>query len=350
MVNIFPLCLPYISEIEPPVLERLLFNLRRKKAYLAIGNTAIIASILAIVVIIALIGYAADSPRNDSISGQTYLVGKIEIDGSSTVFPITEAISEEFWVTQPNIRVNVGVSGTGGGFKRFINGETDITDASRPIKPSEIEELRENGIDFIELQIALDGLSIVVNPSNTWVDYLTVEELKIIWEPESRVEKWNDIRSNWPDKPINLYGPGTDSGTFDYFTEVIVGEEDASRADFTASEDDNVLIQGIAGDTNALGYFGFAYYAENMEILKIVPVDSGNGPVTPSDETINSGEYDVLSRSLFIYVKTKSLQRSEVKAFLEFYMENAIHLVKEIGYTPLPESIILENLMLLKNS
>jgi len=277
-------------------------------------------------------------------TGTQKLTGTIEIDGSSTVFPITQAVAEEFQNLHPDVRVNVGISGTGGGFKRFTVGETDISDASRPIKDSEAQAAADNGVEYIEFSVAIDGLTVVVNPSNTWVDYMTVQELKMLWRPNSTVDSWDDIRPEWPNQPIHLYGPGTDSGTFDYFTEVIVGVVDASRPDYTASEDDNVLVQGIAGDPNALGYFGYAYYAENTDVLKVVPIDSGNGPVTPSDQTINAGQYTPLSRPLFIYVNRESLERPEVKAFVRFYMENAEQLVAEVGYTPLPASVYQENL------
>ncbi len=277
----------------------------------------------------------------------TQLAEIIEIDGSSTVYPITQAVAEEFQKENRNVYPVVGVSGTGGGFKRFTVGETDINDASRPIKDSEIQTLLQNGIEYFEFEVALDGLAIVVNVDNNWVDYLSVEELREIWKPNSLVYSWNDIRSEWPDKPIRLYGPGTDSGTFDYFTETIVGESGESRPDYTASEDDNVLIQGIAGDSNSLGYFGYAYYAESSEILKIVPIDSGNGPVTPTDQTINSGQYTPLSRPLFIYVNRESLEKREVFSFVEFYMENAEQLTVEVGYTPLPKSIYEQNLSVL---
>jgi len=282
-----------------------------------------------------------------STTGQK-LSGTIEIDGSSTVFPITQAVAEEFQKVHPDIRVNVGISGTGGGFKRFAKGETDINDASRPIKASEAQTAAQNGIEYIEFKIAIDGLAVMVNPSNTWVDYMTVQELNMTWRPGSTVDSWDDIRPEWPNQPIHLYGPDTDSGTFDYFTEVIVGEEDASRPDYTASADDNVLVQGIAGDSNALGYFGYAYYAQNTDKLKIVPIDSGNGPVTPSDETINAGQYTPLSRPLFIYVNKDSLKRQEVKAFVRFYMENAERLVSEVGYTPLQTSVYQENISTLE--
>ena len=278
------------------------------------------------------------------IASAPKLLGTIEIDGSSTVFPITAAVAEEFQNLHPDVRVNVGISGTGGGFKRFTVGEIEISDASRPIKSSEAEAAQQNGIEYIEFSIALDGLSVVANHQNTWVDYMTVQELNMTWRPNSTVTKWNDIRPSWPDQPIHLYGPGTDSGTFDYFTEVIVGKVDASRPDYTASEDDNILVQGIAGDTYALGYFGYAYYAENTDKLKIVPIDSGSGPVTPTDQTINSGQYVPLSRPLFIYVNKESLERAEVKEFVRFYMENGERLVAEVGYTSLPTSVYQENL------
>jgi len=298
-----------------------------------------IASVIAIVTIIAV-----GTIYWYFTAGAQKFSGTIEIDGSSTVFPITQAVAEEFQKLHPDVRVNVGVSGTGGGFKRFTIGETDISDASRPIKASEAQTATQNGIEYIEFQVAIDGLAVLVNPSNTWVDYMTIQELNMTWRPGSTVDSWNDIRPEWPNQPIHLYGPGTDSGTFDYFTEVIVGKEDASRPDYTASEDDNVLVQGIAGDPNALGYFGYAYYAENTDKLKIVPIDSGNGPVTPSDQTINAGQYTPLSRPLFIYVNKESLKRPEVKSFVRFYMENAEQLVAEVGYTPLPTSVYQENL------
>ncbi len=292
----------------------------------------------AIAVLVILAGYWFLTNNNQTISGT------IEIDGSSTVFPITQAVAEEFAKINPDIRVNVGVSGTGGGFKRFQVGETDINDASRPIKTSEAEECAKNGVEYIEFTIAIDGLAVMVNPENTWVDYLTVEELNMIWKPESTVDSWNDIRSEWPDQKIHLYGPDTDSGTFDYFTDVINGDEGVSRADYTASADDNVLVQGIAGDKNALGYFGYAYYAENADKLKIVPIDSGNGPVIPSDETVKAGQYTPLARPIFIYVNKASLENEVVHEFVKFYMENAEWLVAEVGYTPQPSSVYQNNL------
>ena len=299
-------------------------------------TTIMLVAIIAIIIIAVGYWYAT--------TGTQSLAGTIEIDGSSTVFPITQAVAEEFQKDHPDVYPIVGVSGTGGGFKRFTVGETDISDASRPIKDSEAQAAADNGIEYIEFEIALDGLAVVVNHDNTWVDYLTVEELNMIWNPDSTVNSWNDIRPEWPNQPIRLYGPGTDSGTFDYFTEVIMGEAGSSRSDYTASEDDNVLVQGIAGDTYALGYFGYAYYAENTDTLKIVPIDSGSGPVIPTDQTITSGQYAPLSRPLFIYVSKASLARSEVASFVRFYLENAEQLVAEVGYTPLATSVYQQNL------
>ena len=311
----------------------------------ALWGIAIIAILVVAVAGYVYLAWKPEQPQQPSAT----LSGTIEIDGSSTVYPITEAVAEEFRKVHPDVRVNVGISGTGGGFKRFTVGETEISDASRPIESSEAETAKKNGIEYVELRIAIDGLSVVVNYGNDWVDYLTVEELKRIWEPESTVQKWSDIRPGWPDRPITLYGPGTDSGTFDYFTAVIVGKEDASRADYTASEDDNVLVQGIAGDPNALGYFGYAYYAENTDRLKIVPIDSGKGPVTPTDQAIKNGEYSPLSRPLFIYVNAASMQRPEVKAFVVFYLENAEKLVAEVGYAAPESSVYQEQLAVVES-
>lgn len=262
--------------------------------------------------------------------------GEVRIDGSSTVYPISEAVAEEFNAQFPRVRVTIGISGTGGGFKKFSVGEIDISDASRPIKHKEIDKAAENGVTFIELPVAFDGLSVVVNPQNTWVDHMTTEELQRIWQPESDVKYWSDVRATWPKEEIKLYGPGTDSGTFDYFTEAINGEAQLCRSDFTASEDDNVLVQGISGDKYALGFFGYAYYVENTDKLKIVPVDGGNGPQVPSEETINNGAYSPLSRPLFIYVASKSAEREEVRTFVNYYLDNAPMLAGEVGYVALP--------------
>jgi len=264
----------------------------------------------------------------------------VSVDGSSTVYPITEAVAEEFQKDNPDIKVTVGISGTGGGFKKFCRGETDVNNASRPIKESEIEMCRKNGIEFYELPIAYDAITVVVNPDNTWVDYLTIEELRKIWAPESqgKITKWSQIREGWPDKEIHLYGPGVDSGTFDYFTAVIVGKEGASRGDYTSSEDDNVLVQGVASDRYALGYFGLAYYLENRDKLKAVPIDAGNGPVMPTVENVVSGKYVPLSRPLFIYVSKKSYAtKPHVKKFVDYYLTHVKALVRDVGYVELPD-------------
>ncbi|MEK6681747.1 MAG: PstS family phosphate ABC transporter substrate-binding protein [Nitrospirota bacterium] len=263
----------------------------------------------------------------------------IKIDGSSTVYPITEAVAEEFQKAKKDVKVTVGISGTGGGFKKFCRGETDISDASRPILKKEMDLCKENGIEYIELPVAYDGLAVMVNPKNTWVKSMTVAELKKIWEPDAqgKITKWNQIRSEWPDAPLKLFGAGADSGTFDYFTEAIVEKAKSSRGDFTASEDDNVLVQGIAGDKNALGFFGYAYYAENPDKLKLVAIDGGNGPVLPSEKTVMDGTYQPLSRPIFIYVNKKSISKSEIKEFVGFYLKNAPKLVKEVKYVPLPD-------------
>ena len=263
----------------------------------------------------------------------------ISIDGSSTVYPITEAVAEEFQAAG-GTRVTVGVSGTGGGFEKFCNGETVISDASRPISEEEIAACEAAGIEYIELPVAYDAITVVVNPENTWAESLTVEELQMLWAPEAQdtVMNWSDIRSDFPDEPINLYGPGTDSGTFDYFTEEIVGEDGASRADFTASEDDNVLVQGVASDPNALGYFGYAYYENNQDALKAVAIADENGePVLPSAETVNNGTYTPLSRPIYIYVKESVADCPAVSEFVQFYLNNAPEYVSEVGYVPLPQ-------------
>ena len=281
------------------------------------------------------------SNRSDS---QKKLTGTIEIDGSSTVYPISEAVAEEFNKLHPRVRVNVGVSGTGGGFKRFAVGETDISDASRPIKdPEETSVADENGIGYVEIRLGTDGLSVMVSPSNDFVDCLTIQELNAIWKPDSEIYNWKDVRLGFPNLKIRLYGPDTDSGTFDYFTEEINGEAQVSRPDYTASADDNVLVQGVSGDKGSLGYFGYAYYAENTDKLKLLSVDSGSGCVKPSLQTIPSGEYSPLSRPLFIYVNTDSYKRPEVKTFVDFYMEVGPDLTNEVGYVASSESTYSEN-------
>lgn len=264
----------------------------------------------------------------------------IKIDGSSTVYPITEAVAEEFQkFKKGTVKVTVGISGTGGGFKKFSRGETDISNASRPITKKEMEACKKAGIDFIELPVAYDAIAVMVNPKNNWVTSMTVTELKSIWEPaaEKKVVKWNQVNTSWPEIPLKLYGPGVDSGTFDYFTEAIVGKSRSSRGDYTASEDDNVLVQGIASDKGALGYFGYAYYAENPDKLKLVAIDGGKGPISPSEKTVMDGTYYPLSRPIFIYVNRKSAEKPEVREFVEFYLKKAPQLVKQVKYIPLPE-------------
>jgi phosphate transport system substrate-binding protein len=263
----------------------------------------------------------------------------VQIDGSSTVFPITEAVAEEFQKSKKGkVKVTVGISGTGGGFKKFCRAETDISNASRPILKQEMEACKKAGVEYYELPVAYDALTVMVNPKNDWATSMTVAELKKIWEPaaQGKMTQWNQVRSNWPSAPLKLFGPGADSGTFDYFTEAIVGKAKSSRGDFTASEDDNVLVQGIANDRNALGYFGFAYYLENQKKLKAVAIDSGKGPVTPSAKTVEDGSYQPLSRPIFIYVSKKAMDKPEVKEFVEFYLKNGPKLVKEVKYVALP--------------
>lgn len=279
---------------------------------------------------------ACGSKTNESTVSD--LKGEVKIDGSSTVYPITEAIAEEFRATYPDVRVSVGVSGTGGGFQKFSRNETDINDASRPIKEGEIAACKENNIEYLELKVAIDGLAVLINKENTWVDHFTVEELKKIWEPDAqgKITHWNQIREEWPNEPFNLYGPGVASGTYDYFTEAIVGESGSSRGDYTASEDDNVLVQGIAGDKNALGFFGLAYYEENHDMLKLVGVDNGAGVVLPTSETVKDGTYSPLSRPVFVYVNSEAAKREEVVTFVNFYLDNAATLVSDVGYIALP--------------
>jgi phosphate transport system substrate-binding protein len=277
--------------------------------------------------------------------GAGELAGTIEIDGSSTVFPISEAVAEEFMAAKGRgVHVTVGVSGTGGGFKRFCVGETAVSDASRPIKESERELCAQNGVEYLELPVAYDGISLVVHRDNTVVDCVTTEELRRLWAPESKVQRWSDLRPEWPAEPIRLYGPGPNNGTFDYFTEAVVGKEGSVRADYTASADANVLAQGVSGDPASLGYFGFAYYEQNAARLKLVGIDAGEGCVQPSLETIKAHSYKPLSRPLFIYVNKKALERPEVAAFAKFYMESAAELVTGVGYVPLDADRYQNNL------
>ena len=284
-----------------------------------------------------LAGFAIALASTNRASAQSTVV---KIDGSSTVFPITEAVAEEFQRENKDTKVTVGISGTGGGFKKFVRGEIDIADASRPISEKEMADAKAAGIEYVELPIAFDALTVMVNPKNDWIKELKVEELKKIWSPEAqqKITKWNQVNSSWPDAPLTLYGAGSDSGTFDYFTEAINGKAKSSRGDYTASEDDNVLVQGIGNDKNALGYFGYAYYAENQDKLKAVPIVNKQGKaVAPSPETVKDGSYNPLSRPIFIYVNKKSLEKPEVKQFVEFYLKNAPELVAEVKYVALPQ-------------
>jgi phosphate transport system substrate-binding protein len=294
--------------------------------------------------VLALTTACGNADQNNGNGGKTeeqageenkQLQGEIKIDGSSTVYPIMEAVVEEYQMEQPGVKVSVGSSGTGGGFEAFIAGETQLSNASRPIKDEEKAQLEEKGIDYTEFKLAYDGLSVVVNKDNNWVDHLTVDELKKMWTGEAT--KWSDVRKGWPEEEIKFYSPGTDSGTYDYFDEVILDGAPIVQG-ATLSEDDNVLVQGVAGDKNAIGYFGYAYYVENKDKLKVVPIDGGNGPVEPTNETIESGEYSPLSRPLFTYVKNSAVkEQPEVYDFVKFTLENAGQFSEDVGYVKLPD-------------
>ena len=265
----------------------------------------------------------------------------VKIDGSSTVFPVTEAVAEDFQkAKKQQVKVTVGISGTGGGFKKFCRGETDISNASRPILKAEMADCAKAGVEYFELPVAFDALTVVINPKNTFIKQLTIAEMKKMWEPASqgKVTRWNQVNPQWPDAPMKLFGPGADSGTFDYFTEAVVGKSKSSRGDFTASEDDNVLVQGVSRDVNGLGYFGYAYYIENKDKLKAVPIVNEKGQaVEPSMEAVLKGSYSPLARPIFIYVNAKSLGKPEVKEFVEYYMKNGAKLAREVKYVPLPD-------------
>lgn len=302
-------------------------------------NSKFVKTSLLAITSMSLLFTACGSNGNEGENGdggaKSEISGSIEADGSSTVYPITEAIAEEFQIANPDTRVTVGMSGTGGGFKRFTVGETDISNASREIKDEEKAEAEKNGVEYTKFDVAYDGISVVVSKDNEFIEDITAEELKKIWEPNSTVKTWQDVRADWPAEPVKLYGPGTDSGTFDYFTEEIMGEGGASRTDYTASEDDNVLVQGIMADKNAMGYFGYAYYLENQDKLKVVSV---NG-IAPNNETIQSGEYAPLSRPIYIYVSNKSVkEKPQVRAFVETYLDIAKDIVGDVGYIALEDS------------
>ena len=273
----------------------------------------------------------------------------IKIDGSSTVYPITEAVAEEFQKAKKNaIKVTVGISGTGGGFKKFCRDETDISNASRPITAKEMEDCKAAGVQYVEMPVAFDALTVVINPKNTFLKQITVAELKAMWEPaaQGKVTKWNQVNPAWPDAPIKLFGAGADSGTFEYFTEATVGKAKSSRGDYTASEDDNVLVQGVSRDVNAIGYFGYAYYAENMARLKALPIvnPKTDKAVAPAEKTVIDGTYQPLSRPIFIYINPKSLEKAEVRELVDFYMKNASKLTKEVKYVPLPAKAYTVNM------
>jgi len=268
------------------------------------------------------------------------LRGAIRIDGSSTVYPITEAVAEEFSKQAAKVNVSVGISGTGGGFKRFCVGETDITDASRPITPSEVTLAAEKKVEYIEIPVAYDALTVVVNPKNDWVKSLTVDQVRKIYSAAGAAKTWKDLDPAWPDRPLKVFSPGTDSGTFDYFKEAVIGKDGNVRSDMSVSEDDNALVMGVAGNLDGIGYFGLAYYEENQAKLRAIPIDGGKGPVPPSVATVNDGTYTPLSRPLFIYVNRKSADRTEVQAFIDFYLKEAGELAKEVGYVNMPDEIL----------
>ncbi len=293
------------------------------------------------IIIIALASLSiacGNKNKNSKTTTSAELTGSISIDGSGTVFPVSEAVAEEFLAVAPKVKITVGESGTGGGFKKFASGTTDISDASRDIKDAEIELCKANNIKYVKLTVALDGITVVVNKNNTWAKEMTTTELKKLWEPNSSVKYWSDIRNGWPKEEIHLYGPNTSHGTYDFFTETIMGKSGASRTDYNAVADYNVAVQGIENDKNALGYFGLSYYEENKDKLNPVAIDNGAGAILPSIETVADNTYAPLSRSLYIFVSDKSAKRPEVQKFVEFYLDNAPALSKEVGYVPMPES------------
>jgi phosphate transport system substrate-binding protein len=297
-----------------------------KKSMLIAGVVALSISVFA--------GCSSNAGKGGA--GGSGLSGEIKIDGSSTVYPISQAVAEEFMKENPGVNVTVSQSGTGGGFEKWAKKETDLSDASRPIKDDEKAAAEKAGRKPVQIPVAYDGISVVVNKKNNFVDKLTFDQLKKIWEPNSKVKTWKDVNPKWPDKPIKLYGPGTSSGTFDFFTEKVVGEEGKSRTDYTQSEDDNTLVQGVAGDETALGYFGYAYYEENKDQLKVVKVDGGKGAIEPSQDTIRDTSYP-LSRPIFVYADQNDLKKKEIQEFLKYYLTVGKELVSEVGFIPLPD-------------
>jgi phosphate transport system substrate-binding protein len=300
-----------------------------------------IASVLMVLCALAVAGCGGDDDEASGDAGtgggSAELSGRIEADGSSTVGPFTTRAAENFQEENSDVQITVGVSGTGGGFERFCAGETDVSNASRPIDEDEVELCEDGGVEYVELQVANDALTVVVNTQNDWATCLTTEELKKIWNTGSEVDNWNQVRSDFPDQDLRLFGPGTDSGTFDYFTDVINGEEGASRSDYSATEDDNVIVQGVGGEEGGLGYLGFTYFEENQSTLKALEVDAGDGCVAPSAESAQDGSYTPLSRPLYVYVKKESLAKPEVEAFATYMVENAIPVAEEAQFVPVTD-------------
>jgi phosphate transport system substrate-binding protein len=305
----------------------------------------LLLALVALVFTASAVGCGRDRPEDEAVTEETdtgafseeELSGTVRADGSSTLGPYVTYAAEQFQKQNSGVRVTVGVSGTGGGFERFCRGETDLSNASRPIKDEEQKICEDKGIDYLELQVANDGLSVVVNPKNTWANCLTVEQMKKLWEPKSKVDNWKEVDASFPDVKLTLYGAGTDSGTFDYFTDAIVGEEGASRSDYTATEDDNVTVTGVAGERGALGYFGLSYLESNRQKLKGVEIDGGDGCVAPTSDTVQNGTYKPLSRPLFVYVKAEALERLEVDAFLQYILDNQERIASAALFVPLTE-------------
>lgn len=302
--------------------------------------------ITALVGVMAVAAVGCSSVKNGENNEKTKLTGNVKADGSSTVGPITQAVAEEFNNEYKDVQITVGISGTGGGFKKFVAGETDLSNASRKVKQEELDQAKANGIEMTEFEVAYDGIAIVVNKENTWATDMTTDELKKMWEINSTVKLWSDIRPEWPKEPIKFYSPGVDSGTFEYFTEAInhSKKKEIRQDGITTSEDDNVLVTGVSGDKYSIGYFGLAYFEENSDILNIVKV---NG-ITPSGETVIAGTYKPLSRPLFVYVNTKSLEREEIKTFMRYYLENVKDIVSDVGYIPLEDAKYTEGLNKIK--